>query len=140
MFRPASASCQEESEVLIKYIRTNSEASNTINDGDEKTLKKQQKYKSQENVHQLTLRHLPRETGLLTCPTCLASIEPMVRYQKQPWTYYLSVLLMPFLLCCLPFIFGCMQGKVYYCPYCKMCLGQSDVFEKTKKVSGYTWS
>lgn len=122
----------DESEALIKkYVRTDSEASAIEVTQIKAILEK-------ENKDQITLRRLPRATKLITCPTCFKCIEPRVRYRKQPWTYYLSILLTLCLLCWIPHFSGCMQGKVYYCPNCNMCLGQSDVFEKSKLINGYS--
>lgn len=124
---------EEESERLIKYVRSDS----VVSESQEAPEKHNFKLFERENVDQVALRHLPRNTEFITCPTCFNCVEPKVRHRKEPWTYYLSIMLCPLLLCWIPYLSGCMKAKLYYCPNCKMSLGQSDVFEKKKVIDGF---
>jgi len=77
----------------------------------------------------ITLNHLPRRPGLISCPNCLNSVQPRSRRRILPWTHYSALLLIPLLGCCIPYVCTVAQGKIHYCPYCKTNLGISDICE-----------
>lgn len=68
---------------------------------------------------------MPRCTTVLTCPNCQNCIATDIQYYPTRSTHVLALVLLPFLMCWLPFVTTCTKNACHSCSVCHVALGIS---------------